>query len=243
MVRMIVLSRTYRLSSQATAEQQERDSLNRLFAHQNTWRLPAEFIRDNALAVSGLLVDQLGGYESRPYQPEGYYAELNFPMRTYVADRDRQQYRRGVYMHWQRTYLHPMLRAFDAPTREECTTRRAQSNTPSGALVLLNDPSFIEAARALAARVLLEGGIDDAARIQWLWSEALSRPPEGYEVDVLQKLLTESRTRVAADPASADGILSVGLAPVPEGIDRAELAAWTTVTRALLNVGEAITRP
>ncbi len=243
MVRMIVLSRTYRLSSQATAAQHERDPLNRLFSHQNTWRLPAEFIRDNALAVSGLLVDQLGGYESRPYQPEGYYAELNFPMRTYAADRDRQQYRRGVYMHWQRTYLHPMLRAFDAPTREECTARRAQSNTPSAALVLLNDPSFVEAARSLAARVLREGGDDDAARLDWLWSEVLSRQPDVFEVGVIQTLLAQSRDRVAADPASAEGILSVGLAPVPDDVDHRELAAWTAVTRALLNVGEGITRP
>ncbi len=243
MVETIVLSRTYRQSSLKTELKEGRDPLNRWFSHQNSWRLPAEFVRDNALAVSGLLVDQLGGNESRPYQPAGYYSELNFPARVYVSDRDRQQYRRGVYMHWQRMFLHPMLRAFDAPTREECTARRPQSNTPAAALVLLNDPTFVEAARCLAARVMQEGGDDDASRLRWLWSEVLSRSPDEFEVGVMASLLAHTRQQVSTDPESAIAILSVGLAPTPDGVDSHELAAWTSVCRAVLNLGEGITRP
>src|SRR5438876_6193709 len=145
-------------------------------------------IRDRALAVSGLLADRLGGRSVKPVQPDGYYANLNFPKRTYVADKGLEQYRRGVYTHWQRTYLHPMLRAFDAPSREECTAQRTISNTPLAALTLLNDPSFVEAARVLAARLLREGGATDAERIHWAWRAVLSRAPSEREVAALIRL-------------------------------------------------------
>src|SRR5205823_245961 len=143
------------------------DPTNRLLARQSPRRLEAEFVRDNALAIAGLLDPEVGGPSARPYQPAGYYVNLNFPVRDYVAHRDERQYRRGVYTHWQRTFLHPMLANFDAPSREECWADRAVSNTPQQALTLLNDPSFVEAARVFAERLLLNPAVNgDDARIE-----------------------------------------------------------------------------
>jgi hypothetical protein len=242
LVRRIVMSSAYRQSSLETARLRERDPENRLFTRQGRFRLPAEMVRDNALAVSGLLVRRLGGPGARPYQPEGYYAQLNFPKRTYHADTGDGQYRRGVYVHWQRQYLHPMLKAFDAPSREECTARRPVSNTPLAALALLNDPSFVEAARAFAARVVREGGKAEENQVRWAWRAVLSRPPEEREVAALARLYRQEREQYATDRAAAEKLVRVGLSPRPEEIDVAELAAWTAVARALLNLNEAITR-
>ena len=154
MVRLLVTSRAYRQSSLSTPELRARDPHNQLVARQSRYRLPAEMIRDNALAISGLLVLEDGGPSIKPYQPVGYYRHLNFPKRKYVSDTSDQQWRRGVYVHWQRQFLHPMMKAMDAPSREECTAQRPRSNTPNAALALLNDPTFIEAARMFAAHLL-----------------------------------------------------------------------------------------
>ena len=129
-------------------------------SHQNRYRLDAELVRDGALACSGLLSGEIGGPSVKPYQPPGYWVFLNFPKRDYVADKGENQYRRGLYTYWQRTFLHPSLLAFDASTREECVVQRPRSNTPLQALVLLNDPTYVEAARGLAARLIREGGAD-----------------------------------------------------------------------------------
>ncbi len=147
MMKLIVMSRAYRQSSSASPELRARDPHNRLYARQSRFRLPAEMVRDNALAISGLLVTDYGGASVNPYQPAGYYRHLNFPERRYQADSDQRQWRRGIYVHWQRQFLHPMLKALDAPSREECTAQRPRSNTPLAALTLLNDPTFVEAAR------------------------------------------------------------------------------------------------
>jgi Protein of unknown function (DUF1553)/Protein of unknown function (DUF1549)/Planctomycete cytochrome C len=242
LVRRIVLSSAYRQSSLETPRLRERDPENRLFARQGRFRLPAEMVRDNALAVSGLLVRRLGGPSDRPYQPDGYYAQLNFPKRTYRADTGDGQYRRGVYVHWQRQYLHPILKAFDAPSREECTARRAVSNTPLAALALLNDPSFVEAARVFAARLVREGGKTEEEQVRWAWRAVLSRSPEEREVAALARLYRQEREQYATDPSAAEKLVCVGLSPRPEDIDVAELAAWTAVARALLNLNETITR-
>jgi mono/diheme cytochrome c family protein len=245
LIRYIVTSSAYR---QTSTEGPTPNSALRtphskeLFARQGRFRLPAEMIRDQALFASGLLVERLGGPSARPYQPEGYYALLNFPKRTYESDRDEGQWRRGVYVHWQRQFLHPMLRAFDAPSREECTAKRPVTNTPLAALTLLNDPSFIEAARVLAARMLKEGGADDASRLRWGWRQVLSREPNEREVAALRRLCESSRSRYREDRAAAKQLLSTGLVPVPKDLDEAELAAWTAVGRALLNLSETITR-
>ncbi len=241
-VRLIVTSRAYRQSSVVDRGTSEQDPENRLFARQGRFRLPAEMIRDSALVASGLLVARVGGPSARPYQPVGYYQPLNFPRREYQADQDGNQYRRGVYTHWQRQFLHPMLRAFDAPTREECTARRPISNTPLAALTLLNDPSFIEAARGLATRAIREGGPTPVGRIRQAWRIALSRMPEDREVAALLRHYEQSRSYFSADPETANALLGVGLASRPEGIDAVELAAWTSVARAILNLHESITR-
>ncbi len=242
MVHLLVTSRAYRQSSLESADLAARDPDNLLFARQSRFRLPAEAIRDNALAVSGLLVNEPTLLSVKPYQPDGYYRHLNFPARGYQAHLDDRQWRRGVYVHWQRMFLHPMLKAMDAPSREECSSRRPRSNTPTAALVLLNDPTFVEAARALAARVLGENPGDFAARLDHAFRLVLSRPADAEEHALLQDLHRSARDEYRADPAAADALLATGLAPLPEGFDRVELAAWTAVTRTLLNLGETMTR-
>src|SRR6185312_3547373 len=167
LVRLLVTSGTYRQSSQTPPALKERDPFNRLHARQSRFRLDAEAVRDNALAVSGLLSTEIGGPSVKPYQPAGYWDALNFPTRTSHASQGEEQYRRGLYTHWQRSFLHPSLQAFDATTREECTAERSRSNIPQQALVLLNDPSYVEAARAFAARVLREGGNSPGDRVAW----------------------------------------------------------------------------
>lgn len=241
MIRLMVLSRTYRQSS-VPKSGSTYDPQNRYLSRQGRWRLDAEMIRDNALAVSGLLNSRLGGKSARPYQPDGYYQFLNFPKRAYKADADDNQYRRGVYTHWQRAYLHPMLKAFDAPSREECTCERPQSITPVSALVLLNDESFVEAERVFAARILTEGGSSVEDRLRWAWQVALVRSPNEKEVAAMTRLLEADRADFAADPAAVDGILKVGNAPVAAGVDRIELAAWTSVVRAIFNANEFVMR-
>ncbi|MBL9127617.1 MAG: PSD1 domain-containing protein, partial [Verrucomicrobiales bacterium] len=156
MVRTIVGSATYRQVSTASADQLAADPYNRELGRQSAFRVDAELVRDTALAVSGLLVPTLGGPSVKPYQPDGYWENLNFPTRDYVHDTGESQYRRGLYTWWQRSFLHPSLLAFDAPSREECTAERNRSNIPQQALVLLNDPTYVEAARNFAARILTE---------------------------------------------------------------------------------------
>ncbi len=241
LIREIVTSRAYRQSSNASPELLARDPDNRLLARQGRWRYPAEGVRDAALLASGLLVEQLGGASVHPYQPAGYYRHLNFPQRKYQADTDQRQWRRGLYVHWQRMFLHPQLLAFDAPTREECTAVRMRSNTPKAALVLLNDPTFVEAARTLAERVLKEGG-DDPARIEALWRHTVSRRPDSEEQKLVAGLLARRRAEYAADLPAARQLLGVGLAPRHTSLDEAELAAWTATARAVLNLHEAIGR-
>lgn len=242
LVKFIVMSRTYRQSSLETPDQRKADPFNQRLDRQARFRLPAEMIRDNALAVSGLLVTDIGGPSVKPYQPAGYYRHLNFPKRKYVADKDERQWRRGVYMHWQRQFLHPMLKAFDAPSREECTAQRPRSNTPIAAMTLLNDPTFIEAARVFAAHVIEKGGDSDRARINYAFSQATSRVPEAYEVEVIQSLLNSNRSAFAARTKDAQALTRTGLAASQPDLEAVELAAWTEVTRALLNLNEVVTR-
>ncbi len=244
MIRLMVSSRTYRQTSVPARDGPavNPDPENRLLARQSRWRLDAEMVRDNALVVSGLLNNRLGGGSSRPYQPDGYYQFLNFPKRVYTADTSENQYRRGLYTHWQRAYLHPMLKAFDAPSREECTCERPQSITPQSALVLLNDPSFIEAARVFAARIIREGGGSTDDRIRWAWEVALSRSPTDRETAVLSRLLADERADFASNPAAVDGILKAGLTPIPKDIDKVDLATWTSAARAIFNTNEFVMR-
>ncbi len=242
LVRLLVTSNAYRQSSVETPARHARDPSNQLFARQARYRLDAEFVRDNALAVSGLLVPVVGGPSVKPYQPPGYWAALNFPTREWQKDAGDKVYRRGLYTHWQRTFLHPAMLAFDAPSREECTCERPRSNIPQQALVLLNDPEFVEAARAFAALTLARGGADDAARVGWAFARATGRRPGAEEAQVLLALLAKHRKEYAADPKAAAAFLKIGDAPLPRGMAPTDLAAWANVCRVILNLHETITR-
>jgi len=242
MLKQMAMSATYRQSSIGDAQAVEKDPANQLLARQGRFRLEAELVRDNALAVSGLLVRKIGGPSVKPYQPAGYYSHLNFPKREYRQDHGEALYRRGLYTHWQRTFVHPSLLAFDAPSREECTVERTHSNTPLAALSLLNDPWYVEAARGLAARAMQEEGSKPQQRIEFLMRQALNRPPRSEEMDVLLKLLEKHLAEYQADPKSADKLLAVGESPLPPNVNKPELAAWTSVARTVLNLHETITR-
>jgi hypothetical protein len=185
---------------------------------------------------------KIGGESAKPYQPAGYWDFLNFPKRTWQHDTGEEQYRRGLYTFWQRTFLHPSLLAFDAPTREECTSERVRSNVPQQALVLLNDPSYVEAARVLAERVLREASASTDERLTWLYRRVLSRNLKDAERAILVELLEQHRQQYGADQAAAEKFISAGLAPMPKNLDAAELAAWTSVARTVLNLHETITR-
>ena len=239
-VRTVLLTETYRRSSDPSPALRAADPDNRLNGHQTAARLDAEFIRDNALAVSGLLDTTVGGPSSKPYQPAGHYKELNFPKREYRADVDNSQYRRGLYTHWQRTFLHPSMKAFDAPSREECAANRPQSNTPLQSLVLLNDPSYVEAANALAVRILESDAVDDVGRIDFAYRRAFSRRAAEQEREVLLAFLGRQRAHYNEMRREASELLSTGLYSVPPELDGAALAAWSSVSRALLNKHEFV---
>jgi hypothetical protein len=242
-VRTIVSSQTYRQVSAASPELLAADPYNRENARQTSFRVDAELVRDYALAISGLLSPKIGGPSVKPYQPDGYWENLNFPVRQYVADSGEAEYRRGLYVWWQRSFLHPSMLAFDAPSREECTAERSRSNIPQQALVLLNDPTYVEAARAFAARIVTDCQGNDSERLTWAWQQALQRPPRLDEAAIAQRLLDENQKIYRNDPKSAADLLSVGMSRAPESLDKGELAAWTHVTRVLLNLHETITRP
>jgi hypothetical protein len=240
LVRTIVTSHTYRQSSMSNAQLDERDPENRLLARQSRYRVDAETVHDIALSVSGLLVEEFGGPSTRPYEPEGYLAAMNFPKREYSASRGAELYRRALYTEWQRTFLHPTLLTFDAPTREECTVNRVSSNTPLQALDLLNDPIFVESARVFAENIVHQGGPAFDRQLDWAFERALDRTPEKEERLILRNLYTKSLVRFRASPESAAQLLTVGEAPHPN-VDP-EVAAMTLVARAILNSHEIITR-
>jgi hypothetical protein len=242
MIKLMTMSSAYRQSSKPSKELQERDPQNHWLARQGRFRLDAETVRDNALAISGLLNRKIGGPSVKPYQPAGYWAMLNFPPREYQHDHGENQYRRGLYTHWQRTFLHPSLLAFDAPTREECTVERPRSSTPLQALVLLNDPTFVEAARVFAEHILKNGGPTQPERFAWAFRRALSRAIKPEELKPLSELLEKHLKEYTADEAAARKLISAGEWPVATDLNVAELAAWTSVARVILNLHETITR-
>lgn len=242
-LRLMVTSNTYRQSSVAPKDVRERDPGNVWLARQNRFRLDAEFVRDNALAVSGLLVNKVGGPSAKPYQPAGFWSYLNFPTREWQNDQGENQYRRGLYTYWCRSFLHPSLFAFDAPTREECTNERPRSSTPLQALVLLNDPTYVEASRVFAERIMnMKQNGTTKDRLDWAFRQALSRGAKDAELSVLIPLVKKHLTEYRADKAAAERLLSVGFHPVPKDLDAAELAAWTSAARVILNLHETITR-
>ena len=241
-IKVILMSRTYQQSSLSDDALREADPYNRWLARQGRFRIDAELVRDNALAVSGLLVDSVGGKSVFPYQPAGYWAYLNFPAREWKNDVGEKLYRRGLYTHWQRQYLHPSLLAFDAPSREECTADRARSNTPLQSLVLLNDPSYVEAARAFAELIVRQGGAATSDRLNFAFRRAVSRGATEDELTILEQLLKAHLAEYEANPAAAAEVLSAGAKSSPDDLSKPELAAWTSVARTILNLHELITR-
>jgi hypothetical protein len=241
-IKLIVMSGTYRQSSAFRADLAEVDPDNRWLARQGRFRLEAEMVRDSALEISGLLSEKVGGPSVKPYQPPGYWAYLNFPPREWQNGTGNELYRRSLYTHWQRQYLHPAMLAFDAPGREECTAERPRSNTPLQSLVLMNDPEFVEAARTFAEHTQKQTGLTTDGRLDWAFRRVVSRRPTDAERSVLVGLLKAHSSQYAADSAAVDQLLAIGAHPVPPDIDRPALAAWTSVCRTLLNLHEAITR-
>jgi hypothetical protein len=246
LIKTIVMSSAYRQHSGASPELIARDPDNALFARGPRFRLPAEVIRDSALAVSGLLRDRIGGPSVRPYQPPGLWTEVivaddSYSGGKYVQDTGDGLYRRSVYTWWKRTCPPPSLNTFDAPDREFCTVQRARTNTPLQALVLLNDPTYVEAARVLAARIV-ENSKDDAARMKDAFRCVTGRFPKPAEAAVLLASLSSELQRFRAEPEAARELIAVGDSSPPKGVDAAQLAAWTFLCSLMWNLDEAITQ-
>jgi hypothetical protein len=245
LIRLMVLSNTYRQSSRVTPPLAQRDPDNLLLARGPRFRLDAEAIRDSALYTSGLLVEHLGGRSVKPYQPEGLWEAISFLGSTtgiFKRDDGDALYRRSLYTFWKRTSPPPSLLTFDAPSRETCTVRRARTNTPLQALVLLNDTQYVEAARKLAERMMTETGRTPGERAVLAFRLATSRLPTNDELGVLLRVYQSERAEFLADRDAALKLLGYGEAKRNESLDPAELAAWTLVATLILNLDETVTK-
>jgi hypothetical protein len=243
----VVMSAAYRQTSHQShlpAEWISSDPENRLLARGPRQRLSAEAIRDQALAISGLLDARIGGPSVRPYMPEGVWDETSVygNLRNYKPDTDGGLYRRTLYTIWKRTAAPPTMLLFDSPSRETCTVKRASTNTPLQALTLLNEVTFVEAARVLAERMIAEGGDTPEKRIGWAFLRALGRRPDARESTVLQKGLHRHLALYARAPEKAAELVATGEAPVPEGMPTQELAAYTITANVILNLDELVTK-
>ena len=246
MQRLIVTSAAYRQASAVTPELLEKDPENRLLARGPRFRLQAEMIRDNALAAAGLLAEMAGGPSVFPYQPEGLWEELSvgdvYSAQVYSQSHGKDLYRRSVYTFWKRTVPPAALATFDAPGREKCIVRRMPTNTPMQALALMNDPTFVEAARAVAQRAMKEAGADPAGRADFVFRLATSRKPSQSEQRTLVDLARRNIARYSRDPEAARKLLHTGESQADSKLDPAELAGWTTVASVALNLDETITK-
>ena len=244
LLKYIVTSSTYRQSSAANAEKWRADPENRLLARGARFRLPAEMIRDNALYISGLLKEKIGGPSAKPYQPSGLWKEMSYGNSSgkgYQQDHGDNLYRRGIYTFWKRSILYPAFAIFDAPNREECTVRRPRTNTPLQAFVTLNSTAFVEAARVFAERILREE-LAPEDRIDLAMEIALARPPSPVEKETLQGLLADMKAHYQTEPDEACRIIAVGEWPVATDFSPVTLAAWTSVAQAILTLDETQTK-
>ena len=240
LMRTIMNSAIYRQTSVASAEQVRHDSVNRMLARGPRVRLEAEFVRDQALAVSGLLSRKMGGPSVFPYQPEGvwrFYQQTGWP-----TSKGEDLHRRSVYTFWRRLALHPAMMTFDAPTREVCTLRRRPTNTPLQALATLNDPIFVEASQALARRIVREGGKTPRERAAFALRLCLARPASATQTATLVELYENVVARYRDRPADAAKLATDPLGPLPEGMSAAELAAWTVVGNVVLNLDGVLSK-
>jgi hypothetical protein len=234
------MSATYRQDSACSEPLRAKDPDNVLLGRGPRYRLPAEMLRDNALLVSGLLVDKIGGPAVKPYQPDGLWKEKSG--KVYTRDAGEGSHRRSLYTYWKRTSPPPAMMTLDAAKRDVCQVKRQTTATPLQALVLLNDPQYVEASRALAERVLLgqpDGDVD--SRMVEMFQRLTSRVPDRKEVSVLRRLLEEQHRYFLEDPENAARFLAVGDHQPDASLDAAELAAWATVAEALLNFDETVT--
>ncbi|MEO8494261.1 MAG: PSD1 and planctomycete cytochrome C domain-containing protein [Planctomycetota bacterium] len=247
LLKRIAMSATYQQSPRTTAELLQRDPQNRLLARGPRFRLSAEMLRDQALTASGLLHSQIGGPSVKPYQPAGLWEEIIVGSEAYSGggykqDQGTDLYRRSVYTYWKRTCPPPALNLFDAPEREFCTVRRSRTNTPLQALVLLNDPTFVEAARVLAERAMNEGGDTLESRATFAFRRVISRAPTPQELEVLLRVYGDQQARFVAAPDQAAELLAIGESKPDSSLSPADLAAWTTIASMILNLDEAINR-
>jgi hypothetical protein len=249
LVKLMVMSATYRQSSHVTPQLLEKDPDNRLLARGARYRLAAEFIRDQALSVSGLLKHNIGGPSVSPYQPAGLWTELssrgdsaNWTAQSFVQSHGDDLYRRSMYTFWKRTCPPPQMSAFDAPDRETCVVRRARTNTPLQALILMNDPTYLEASRRLAERILNEGGDDVSARLTFAFRLLTGRTPSESEIQVMSEILSRQEECFREDPAAAGKLLAAGESPVTSDRPPAEIATWCMLANTLLNLDEVISK-
>ncbi|MBL67838.1 MAG: hypothetical protein CMO74_05210 [Verrucomicrobiales bacterium] len=242
-IKQIVMSATYRQSSRLTRELYLKDPGNVLLARGPRFRLQGEFVRDNALAVSGLLVDKVGGASVKPYQPPGLWNEVSLSGNVrFRQDTGEGLYRKSMYTYWKRSAPAPSMTIFDAPTREKCMVERPRTNTPLQALVTMNDPQFVEAARHLAERIMTEGGKTIQSRVQFGYRTVTARAPKPLAGKILASAFREELENFKKDPNKAKALLGVGDSKRNETLDAAEHAAWTIVASMLLNLDEVITR-
>ena len=239
MVKLMVTSATYRQSAAVTPQILERDPYNRLLTRGPRFRLDAELLRDNALAISGLLNGKIGGESVKPYQPPGLWELTD---RKYVQSQGTDLYRRGIYTYWKRSTPYPSFLTFDAPTRETCAVQRPRTSTPLQSLVLMNDPVYVEAARAFAERILREGGNDLAKQLTYAVRLAVARPPSKKELEILERTYHQQRENYQQDKEVATALVSIGESTRSKNVDVSELAAWTAVANVLLNLNETITK-
>ena len=245
LVRQMVCSKTFRQHSQITPELHRLDPENRLYARAPRFRLDAEQIRDNALFTSGLINLQMGGKGVKPYQPDNIWEPVAFGgsnTQNYRRDNGPALYRRSIYNFMKRTAPPPFMVNFDAPNREQFCTKREKSNTPLQALQLMNDVQHVEAARAMAQRMLEQGGQTFEDRIAYAYRTVLSRQPTGREVHVLEKQLTANMQHYQRDVELAKKLIALGESRASDKVDPSELAAYTLIANTLLNLDETVTR-
>jgi hypothetical protein len=243
MIKQMVMSHTYRQSSQVTPEVLSVDPTNELLARGPRYRLDAEVLRDSALSISGLLVERFGGKSVKPYQPEGVWEAVGFigsNTRDFKRDDGDALWRRSLYTFWKRTAPPPSMQIIDAPTRETTCVRRPRTNTPLQALVLLNDPQFVEAARKFAERIVAEGGPTAESRVDYACKMTLARVPSPDEKAALLQLQATRMAKYAANPELATKLLQVGDSKKNDQIPPHELASWTLVANVLMNLDEFI---
>ncbi|MGH9629806.1 MAG: DUF1553 domain-containing protein, partial [Bryobacteraceae bacterium] len=243
LLKTIVTSAAYRQSSAVSEQLLQRDPENRLLARGPRLRLPAEMIRDQALFVSGLLVERLGGPSVRPYQPEGLYEDMLFSnMTNYAQDTGDGLWRRSLYTFWKRTVMPPSMQIFDASSREYCTVRETRTNTPLQALNLMNDVTYVEAARMMAQRMLEEGGSNPEDRLAFGFRLVTARFPDETEKRILLDNLQTQLRYFRANPPEAAQLLAVGTKRCDPKLEAEELAAYSVVASLIFNLDEAITK-